>query len=401
MKLLVTTNARLYKGPDSLYYTSLVYGYDFFNRYLSVFDDVLLVAHVEQKEDVKGMLLVSGPHLEVFEVPFPRGKWNYFWAFGSIQQKVKYCVNGCDAALFRVPDMLAFQIVPVVRKHNIPMAIEVTSDPLELYSAKSGRYLMRPFMKWSHYCALRYCCRKADGVSYVTNHYLQKVYPSKIEPGSGRFESHYTSAGIGEHEIIKRVYPKTGTINLLHVATSISGKAKGHKELVQAFIGLRKKGWNVQLTIVGGGKLDSDILELIEKSGEENRVKFTGLVQKNELKRLFKESDIFVFPSYREGLPRVVVEAMSWGLPCVTSDIPGCQELLEGNCLAPIKNSKKLLEILDNCLQNQSLLQKESERNRIESENYKSVIVDKVRFDFYKRLRLISLKNLYIHSSEK
>lgn len=394
MRLLVTTNARLYKGPNSLYYTSLVYGYDFFKRYLSVFEEVLLVAHVEKKDDIEGLLLVSGPHLSVYEVPFPRGKWNYFKAFGSIQRRVKHCVDGCDAALFRVPDMLAFQIIPIVRRHHIPMAIEVTSDPLELYSIKSGRYLTRPLIKWSHYFILRRCCRKADGVSYVTNHYLQKVYPAGITPNSSRFESHYTSAGIMEHEIVERVFPKKGTINLIHVATSIAGKAKGHKELIQAFVGLRKKGRDVQLTIVGGGKLDSDILELLDKSGERNRVNFTGLVQKNELSRLFKESDIFVFPSYREGLPRVVVEAMSWGLPCVTSDIPGCRELLNEKCLAPVKDSIKLMEILDGMLQDQSLLQKESERNRNESEQYKSDVIQEVRSAFYMRLYEMSKKQL-------
>lgn len=393
MRLLVTTNARLYKGPDSLYYTSLVYGYDFFKRYLSVFEEVLLVAHVEKKEDVGGLLLVSGPHLSVYEVPFPRGKWNYFKAFGSIQRKVKHCADHCDAALFRVPDMLAFQIIPTIRKRHIPMAIEVTSDPLELYASKSGRYLVRPFMKWSHYFALRRCCRKADGVSYVTSHYLQKVYPSGITPNSNRFESHYTSAGIKDHENVERVFPKEGTINLIHVATSIAGKAKGHKELIEAFVGLRKKGRDVQLTIVGGGKLDTDIMELLEKSGEKSRVKFTGLVQKDELSRLFKESDIFVFPSYREGLPRVVVEAMSWGLPCVTSDIPGCRELLNERCLAPVKDSTKLMEILDGMMQDQSLLQKESERNRNESEQYKSDVIDEVRTAFYTRLYEMSKKH--------
>ena len=182
MRLLVTTNARLYKSPDGLYYTPLVYGYDFFLRYFNVFEHVRLVAHTElcTNEQAKTMLLVSGPGLEVYEMPFPHGKIDYIKSYIHIQRKIKNCILGCDAALFRLPDQLAFQIFD--KAHSImPVAIEVTSDPLELYSLRGGRYPLRIFIKWLHYFSLRACCKKADCVSYVTNNYLQEVYPSRCK----------------------------------------------------------------------------------------------------------------------------------------------------------------------------------------------------------------------------
>lgn len=393
MRILVTTNARLWKTENNQYYTPLVYGYEFFKRYLSVFETIRLVAHVEKAsdEDVKKMLLVSGPGLEVFEMPFPHGAKAYLKDARTIGRLAKDCIKGCDAALFRVPDPLAFQIFPKARKAQMPIAIEVTSDPLELYSAKGGRYPLRLFIKWSHYWELKLCCKKAHCVSYVTNNYLQSVYPSGIKDSDvSRFETHYTTAGIAEHDNPVRQYPITGKITLLHVSGSIAGKVKGHKELIESFVELRKQGFELQLVLVGGGKLDDDIAFTLEKSGYKDDVTFTGLVGKERLALLYKESDVFVFPSYREGLPRVVIEAMSWGLPCVCSDIPGCRELLPSEELVPIKDTNALTNHLRKLLSSPGLMEEESRLNAKESKQYLQSAIIKVRLAFYMNLKRLA-----------
>lgn len=390
MKLLLTTNARLYKGPDNRYYTPIVYDYNFFKRYLDVFDEVRLVAHTETALDsvVKDMLLVSGDGLEIYELPFPHGKWGYIKDFLKIQKKVNDAVVGCDAALFRVPDILAFQIFPVVRSCKIPIALEVTSDPLELYSSKGGRYPLRMLIKWSHYWALRYCCKKANCVSYVTSSYLQSVYPSGIKKEDcKRFESNYTDAGIYQHNVVRDFGNKK--LSMLHVSGSISGKVKGHKELIESFITLRKQGFNLTLNLVGSGNLDNDIVEKLFDSGFSQDVFFTGRLNSEQLQELYATSDIFVFPSYREGLPRVVVEAMSWGLPCVCTDLPGCRELLPSRVLVPVKDSISLTNIIRNLLVNPEYLHKESLNNLMESRKYLWGNITSTRkafYDFLKKL---------------
>lgn len=389
MKLLVTTNGRLYKGPDNLYYTPLVYSYDFFKRYLTFFEQVRLVAHVEAApfEIVNNMLCVSGPNLEVFEMPFPHGKMEYLKAAFSIQNKVRDCIKGCDAALLRVPDPLAFQIFPKLKQLKVPVAIEVTSDPLELYSSLSGKYPMRRFVKWSHFFALRQCCKKANGVSYVTKSYLQRVYPSHVsESDVNRFETYYTDAGIQEHHM-ERTDIRNRKIRLLHVSGSLAGKVKGHKELIETFIELRRRGHNVELTLVGANSLDKDIYEILENSGFLKYVFFTGLLNAEELKNIYSQSDVFVFPSYREGLPRVVVEAMSWGLPCICTDIPGCRELLDESDLVPLRNVSVLVSKLENLFLNAEQLSCKGLRNLKEARLYTVDVIEKKQKEFYSKLR--------------
>lgn len=390
MKLLVTTNGRLYKTPDNLYYTPLVYNYEFFKRYLAVFEQLRLVAHVEAAsyEKVKNMLCVSGSNLEVFEMPFPHGKMEYLKSALIIQKKVCDSITGCDAALLRVPDPLAFQIFPKLKQMNVPVALEVTSDPLELYSSAGGKYPMRLFIKWSHYFALRRCCRKADCVSYVTKSYLQSVYPSGVcESDLDRFETYYTDAGIQENCLYKENRIINRQIRLLHVSGSLAGKVKGHKELVEAFVEMRNRGYNIGLTLVGAGALDNDIYEMLDKSGFINDVNFTGLLDAEQLSKVYSQADIFVFPSYREGLPRVVVEAMSWGLPCICTDIPGCRELLEESDLVPLRNVSILVNKLENLLLNPDQLYCKSMRNLNEAKLYNVHIVEQKQKYFYSRLR--------------
>ena len=393
MRLLITTNGRLYKGPDNRYYTPIVYGYDFFKTYLQVFEQVRLVAHVENAsaESVKTMLWVNGPGVEVFEMPFPHGKWAYIKSALSIQKRANLAIDGCDAALFRIPDPLAFQIFPCCRRRKIPTAVEVTSDPLVLYSSLGGRYPLRLFIKWSHYWEMRYCCRKADGVSYVTASYLQSVYPSGVQQNEERrFESYYTDTGLEEHDSPVRDYPIRGKISLLHIAGSLSGRVKGHKELIEAFVTLKKKGYDLSLTLVGSGRLDEDVQRLLEESGNQEDVSFTGFLHKEQIDELYRRSDIFVFPSYREGLPRVVVDAMSWSLPCISTDIPGCRELLSPDVLVPVADAVALTDTLERYLKNQELLKKEGQKNRLVSMDYSNLRVLVRRLDFYKKLKSLA-----------
>ena len=60
-------------------------------------------------------------------------------------------------------------------------------------------------------------------------------------------------------------------------------------------------------------------------------VNYLGHLQQEDLLKIFKESHIFILPSYREGLPRAALEAASCGMALLLSDVPGCRECIEPN----------------------------------------------------------------------
>ena len=149
MKLALTTNARLYKNSKGEYFTTSVYDYAFFVRYLEVFEEVKLIAHVEivDNEKVGDMVRVDGPRLSVSDIPFPHGKMQYIKLYKAIENALETSYQDCDAALLRIPDQLAFQLYKKI-KNKMPIAVEVTSDPWMLFSAQNyKKSIFRPFIR--------------------------------------------------------------------------------------------------------------------------------------------------------------------------------------------------------------------------------------------------------------
>ncbi|MDP8220736.1 MAG: glycosyltransferase family 4 protein [Candidatus Stygibacter frigidus] len=120
---------------------------------------------------------------------------------------------------------------------------------------------------------------------------------------------------------------KQGKIRKLVYAGKIA-YAKGLWELLMSLIALSDSGTEFELTMCGSGsgeELD-DIMFLVEKCPFP--VKITGNISQNELADIFRASDIFILPSYYEGLPLVLIEALACGLQVIVNDLPGIRKWL-------------------------------------------------------------------------
>lgn len=93
---------------------------------------------------------------------------------------------------------------------------------------------------------------------------------------------------------------------------------KNHKFLLDIFYGLSKINSNVKLILVGTGELKDRIKTQIHEYGLDNKVILTGV--REDVNELLSAFDVFLFPSFYEGMPNTVIEAQATGLPCVISD---------------------------------------------------------------------------------
>lgn len=84
--------------------------------------------------------------------------------------------------------------------------------------------------------------------------------------------------------------------------------------------------YNFKYLIVGHGVLHNDLVERVKNLGLCHRVQFLGY--RNDIRNLLSASDVLCLSSFREGLPRCILEAMSAKLPIIASDIRGCRDLL-------------------------------------------------------------------------
>lgn len=82
--------------------------------------------------------------------------------------------------------------------------------------------------------------------------------------------------------------------------------------------------------IVGDGPLRGDLEKLSDDLGIRDVVRFYGWASREELPALYQQANIFVLPSFDEGMPNVILEAIASGLPVIATDIKGNEELVEG-----------------------------------------------------------------------
>jgi glycosyltransferase involved in cell wall biosynthesis len=112
---------------------------------------------------------------------------------------------------------------------------------------------------------------------------------------------------------------------------------------------------NVHCKIVGKGPLYNKVSQEIEKSANKNRIQLLGYVERGELIRLYQNAAVYVLPSYYEGLPTTMLEAMSCGIPVVATSVSGNVDAIESGkngLLVPAKSPEALANavsfILDN-----------------------------------------------------
>jgi colanic acid/amylovoran biosynthesis glycosyltransferase len=120
---------------------------------------------------------------------------------------------------------------------------------------------------------------------------------------------------------------RSGPAEILSVGRAVP--VKGQSLLIRALGELARRGLDARLTLVGDGPELSDLRSLARDVGVESRVEFAGAVGQDEIAGHYARADLFAMPSFAEGLPVVLMEAMSAGLPVVASRITGIPELVQ------------------------------------------------------------------------
>jgi glycosyltransferase involved in cell wall biosynthesis len=95
---------------------------------------------------------------------------------------------------------------------------------------------------------------------------------------------------------------------------------------------LTGRGIDVELRLVGGGELEQQLHAEIAGRGLKDKVTLVGPVGQDEILAQYHWADVFCLPSFQEGLPVVLMEAMSTELPVVTTPINGIPELVKDGC---------------------------------------------------------------------
>lgn len=122
---------------------------------------------------------------------------------------------------------------------------------------------------------------------------------------------------------------------------------KNHKMLMDAMEILHREIPEVRCTIYGEGELRQELEEYVREKGLEDTVFLPGHAL--DIHEKIADASVFVLTSEYEGLPNALIEAMMLGIPCVTTDYPGAEEVMEGGVtglIVPRGDAKALAEKL-------------------------------------------------------
>jgi glycosyltransferase involved in cell wall biosynthesis len=136
--------------------------------------------------------------------------------------------------------------------------------------------------------------------------------------------------------------------------------AKGQAILLASVAQLKQQGITVHLTLVGMGPDEQSLKNYAESLDIASQVTFTGAIDQDHILAYYHLADMFVLPSFAEGLPVVLMEAMAMEIPCITTTITGIPELIQqgqNGILVPASDSEGLTQAIKQLAENPALRQ--------------------------------------------
>jgi glycosyltransferase involved in cell wall biosynthesis len=144
-------------------------------------------------------------------------------------------------------------------------------------------------------------------------------------------------------------------------------KSKGINEYLIAAHQLKQQYPHVEFLLVGGGDAKSETIDpqLIKNAVDDKTITYLGKLA--DVRSALSQASVFVLPSYREGTPRSVLEAMASARPIITTDVPGCRETViegENGFLIPAKDVEALRLAMEKFILKPKLIRHMGARSR-------------------------------------
>jgi glycosyltransferase involved in cell wall biosynthesis len=283
----------------------------------------------------------------------------------------------------------------------------------------------------SHFChgatTIAMFASRITGIPFSFTAHAKDIYLKELNPGDllqikmRRAEFAVTCTGANE-EYLKQLAPEGAIIHriyhgldtkLFSVSDQYSAKnkdvkmpmllsvgrlveKKGFDYLIKACAILKERGCQFQCQIVGGGDdhFKAKLVRLIKDLGVEDTINLHGAVTQEELRDIFKNATVFALPCLvvdngdRDGIPNVLVEAMSMRVPVISTDISGIPELIDhdiNGLLVPEKNAEAMADAIERLLLNPGLRQQFADAGR-----------NRVCKDFDSQVTTLDLKDLFV-----
>lgn len=336
--------------------------------YLKWFKENGYEVHVAAKNDYLNPEELSIPYCDVFhDIDFSRNplSQNNIKAYKEMKDlldlnefEIMHCHTPIGAAIARL-----------AAKYSIHKDLKV------IYTAHGFHfYKGAPLINWAVYYPIeKYLSRYTDVLITINEEDYQRARNFKAKEivlvkGVGFDQSKNNNIiNINKDDLRRELNIDGDQLVLLSVGEL--NKNKNHELVIEALS--RSSFKDYKYLICGEGPLKASLIELVKNLKMEDNVKFMGF--RKDVLKFYKLADIFLFPSYREGLSLSLMEAMSFSLPILASNIRGNIDLIDdaqGGYLFDPKNSYELTHLLDILLTDEVKRKKFGDYNKYKINDY-------------------------------
>lgn len=230
------------------------------------------------------------------------------------------------------------------------LAARLCNNTRVIYTAHGFHFFKgAPLINWLiYYPVERFCARYTDKLITINKEDYERAKQFKLRnngkvyyiPGVGMDINKIKNVNIDINEKKKEL----GIPDDIPVILSVGelNENKNHEVVIQALDKIKEQKYIY--IIAGRGKLEDYLNSLIKEKCLTEKVRLLGY--RKDIAELLNITDIFVFPSLREGLSVALMEAMSAGLPIIASNIRGNRDLLCNNDLFDPRDIHKLMKLI-------------------------------------------------------
>jgi glycosyltransferase involved in cell wall biosynthesis len=381
MNLLFIHDCRFYKENDKVFQAGTFPKTIWENNYLPYFETITVIGRESNNPNDKTELSSTDDgRVQFVLISEYNSAKNFFLQHRAIKSKIKNEIEGKDITILRLPSMFGFTAADILIKMKKPYMVEVVDNAFDSYwhypslAGKLSAFFFEIVMKKA--------VRNAAYVYYVSKS-LQKDYPA-----NGHEE--VISDVILTHTLSREeinVARFNGQVMKIALTGALDVKYKGQAVLLKAISILDDgiKG-NVELYFAGVGESDW-LVAYAKKLNLFSNIKFMGRLPHAKLIEQYKNMSLYVHPSFKEGMPRVILEAMSMGCPVLGSATAGIPEIVALEYLHKPGDYKKLSGQIKMFYENRKLLEEEAFKSLEGVVPFLKENMDKKRSDFYSKVK--------------
>lgn len=279
---------------------------------------------ISQEKIAEMKRILENMKVNIYHIPIPRNVTAFSGIFRSvsitkkIMNERKYDLVHCHSPIGSIICRIANRFCKNYKKTKM------------IYTAHGFHfYKGAPIKNWLFYYPFEKLCAHFTDVLITINKEDYALAKRKLKagqikyvPGVGIDFKKFSTCVINRAEKRKELGVPENASLLLSVGEL--NKNKNHETVIKALAKLHNP--DIYYLIAGKGNLECYLKELTESLNLKNNVKLLGY--RTDIAELYKAADIYCHPSFREGLPVAVIEAMASGQPLICSDARGCRDLV-------------------------------------------------------------------------